>query len=592
MDLGSESVEENEVDHDGNENGTRDDGSYGNEKIGLGFEGNSDANTLKSDEKGTVVEVGSGEGVNSKGTPTKGFGLKKWKRIRRNVVKDPSSSIDSSKVLKRGLSGNANMNDNQPFLRDVKEKSDGSSNMFGSVMFSDGLLIHGSSSDSRYALGSGFVVGTDSENSEDRSSKSSTAASEPKLRHDKSRSRNVNSKHLPNSTQRVQQAKGRTESSKKPGGGERVKIEKENSFSSLESDSRSSNFKQGVFTVTSNGKHSSRPNVCDRGNSGEAHSHTNEHFTEGAEASYDNENVVEDEDLQENLATNLSWEVTEEKSVNNQSSAIEDPLIESVSSLQAVQEALEEEVQKFREIGVEAISPDDDDSAKCISASAGITNFDLGLNKSNLSGQSGAEEIKQTASSSLDPQVLSLTQNVNILESKLEELQGVLALKDSRIAELETSLSCSKFPAEESAGTIGLSEEKCNRVESELEGLFRLKIEAEVEYLAISKVMQNLKAGAVFQRTLLEEQGKLSESQEQVLSKLVDAGSKASVLKSKAEELEKHCDDSLVVEESFVLQKRVCKVTFYLFIQFMFLILFFWLFVSQLSLNSGMVVPT
>jgi len=337
MDLGSESVEENEVNHDGNGNG----GSYGNEKTGLGFEGNSGVNGL--DQKGTVdeVEVDSGEGVNSKGTPTKGVGLKKWKRIRRNVVKDPNPSADSSKVLKRGLSGNANLSGKQPFVRDVKEKSDGSSNMFGNVVFSDGNVIHGSSSDSRYALGSGFAVGTDSENSEDRSSKSSTAASEPKLRPEKNRSKNANSKHLANSAQRVQQGKGRTESTKKPGGGGRVQIEKENSFSSLESDSRSSNFKQGAFSVTSNGKHSGRTNIYDGVNSGEAH--VSEHFTEGVEAGYGNENIVEDEDLlPENLATNLSWDVTEEKSVNNQPSSVEDPLIESVNSLQAVQEALQQ----------------------------------------------------------------------------------------------------------------------------------------------------------------------------------------------------------------------------------------------------------
>jgi len=187
---------------------------------------------------------------------------------------------------------------------------------------------------------------------------------------------------------------------------------------------------------------------------------------------------------------------------------------------------------------------------------------------------------------------LSLTQNINILESKLEELQGVLNLKDSRIAELETSLSSVKVSGEESARTVGLSEKKCRGVESELEGLFQLKIEAEVEYLAISKVLQNLKDGASFQQTLLEEQEKLSESQAQVLHKLVDAEGKASVLKNKAAELEEYCGDSVVVQESFVLQKRVCKVTFYLLIQFMFLVSFFWLFLSQLSPNSGMVVPT
>lgn len=575
MDLGSESVEENEVNHD--ENGIK----GCDEKLGFQFDGNFG---VKPDQEGIVAELGSEEAVNSKGAPRKGVGLKKWKRIRRNVVRDHNSSADESgKVLKRGLSGSGNLNLSEN-LRGVKEKNDGSSSAFGNVVFSDGHAIRGSSTDSRYAVGSGFVVGTDSENSEDRSSKSSTAASEPKVRHEKGRgSRNTNSKNLVNSAQKVQQGKGWIESSAKPGGGGRVKFEKENSISSLDSDSRS-NYRQGVFsTVTSNGKHSGNPHVYDEGNDGEAH--TNEHFTKEDEAGYGNENG-EDEDLQENSAANQSWDAPEEKSENNQSTSAEDPLIESIRSLQAVQEALEEEVQKFREIDTEVVSPEDD-SAKCSSASAGITAVDLGLHKSFLSSHSSADETNQAASSSLEFQISSLKQHVNLLESKLEELQGVLASKDSRIVELETALSSGKFPKEESANTLGYKE-----VEYEIEDLFRQKVEAEVEYLAIAKVMQNLKVGADLQFTLLEEQEKLSENQAQVLNKIIDAESKASVLKNKAEELEKYCGDSLVIEESFLLQKRVCKVSFYLFLQFMMLILFFWFLVSQLSQNSGVVVPT
>ncbi|AES68526.1 WPP domain-interacting protein 1 [Medicago truncatula] len=575
MDLGSESVEENEVNHD--ENGIK----GCDEKSGFQFDGNFG---VKPDQEGIVAELGSEEAVNSKGAPRKGVGLKKWKRIRRNVVRDHNSSADESgKVLKRGLSGSGNVNLSEN-LRGVKEKNDGSSSAFGNVVFSDGHAIRGSSTDSRYAVGSGFVVGTDSENSEDRSSKSSTAASEPKVRHEKGRgSRNTNSKNLVNSAQKVQQGKGWIESSAKPGGGGRVKFEKENSISSLDSDSRS-NYKQAVFsTVTSNGKHSGNPHVYDGDNDGEAN--TNEHFTEEHEAGYGNENG-EDEDLQENSAANQSWDAPEEKSENNQSTSAEDPLIESIRSLQAVQEALEEEVQKFREIDTEVVSPEDD-SAKCSSASAGITAVDLGFHKSFLSSHSSADETNQSASSSLEFQISSLKQHVNLLESKLGELQGVLSSKDSRIVELETALSSGKFPKEESANTLGYKE-----VEYEIEDLFRQKVEAEVEYLAIAKVMQNLKVGADLQFTLLEEQEKLSENQAQVLNKIIDAESKASVLKNKAEELEKYCGDSLVIEESFLLQKRVCKVSFYLFLQFMMLILFFCFLVSQLSQNSGVVVPT
>ncbi|CAK8564750.1 unnamed protein product [Lathyrus sativus] len=570
MDLGSESVEENELNHD--ENGTKGEDS----KLGFEFDGNFG---VKPDQEGVVVELGSQEPLNSKETQRKGVGLKKWKRIKRNIVRDHNSSADdSSKVLKRGLSGsgNANLSEN---MRGVKEKNEGSSNAFGNVVFSDGYAIRGSSTDSRYAVGSGFVVGTDSENSEDRSSKSSTAASEPKAKHEKNRgstSRNMSSKNLVNSAPKVYQGKGRTESSMKPGG--RVLIEKENSISSsMESDSRS-NYKHGVFMVNSNGKHSGKANLYGGGNSGEAH--TNEH---GEETGYDNENGEEEDLLLENSAANLSWTGLEDKNVNNnQSTSIEDPLIESIRGLQAVQEALEEEVQKFRDIGTELVSPDDDSA---ISTSAGITTVDL--------GHSSAEEIKQAASSSLEFQISSLTQQVNLLESKLKELQGVLAVKDSRIVELETSFRSGNFPKEVSANTVGLSEEKYREVEYEVEELFMQKIEAEVEYLVITKVIQqNCKAVTDSQLTLLEEQEKLSKNQSQVLNKLVDAEGRASVLKNRAEELEKYCGDSLVIEESFVLQKRVCKVSFYLFLQFIMLILFFWFLVSDLSLNSELVVPT
>ncbi|XP_058721960.1 WPP domain-interacting protein 2-like [Vicia villosa] len=578
MDLGTESVEENELNHHHDENGTKGDDDS---KLGFEFDGNFG---VKSDQDGVFVELGSQEPLNSKEKQKKGVGLKKWKRIKRNIVRDHNSSAeadDSSKVLKRGLSGsgNGNLSEN---LRGVKEKNDGSSNAFGNVVFSDGYAIRGSSSDSRYAVGSGFVVGTDSENSEDRSSKSSTAASEPKVKHEKNRgsstSRNTSSKNLINSAPKIQQGKGRIETSMKPGG--RVFVEKENSISSsMESDSRS-NYKHGVFTVTSNGKHSGKAHVYDGGNSGEAHS--TEHFTKGDETGYDNENGEEEDLLPENSAANLSWNGPEDKNGNNsQSTSIEDPLIESIRSLQAVQEALEEELQKFRDIGTEILSPDDDSA---ISASAGITTADL--------SHSSAEKIKQAASSSLEFQISSLTQQVNLLESKLKELQGVLAAKDSRIVELETALTSGNFPKEASANTVSLSEEKYREVEYEVEGLFMQKIEAEVEYLAITKVIQNYKTVTDSQHTLFEEQEKLSENQSQVLNKLVDAEDRASALKNKAEELEKYCGDNLLLEESFVLQKRVCKVSFYLFLQFIMLILFFWFLVSEFSLNSELVVPT
>ncbi|KAA8523487.1 hypothetical protein F0562_009910 [Nyssa sinensis] len=219
----------------------------------------------------------------------------------------------------------------------------------------------------RVVVGPTFAAGTDSENSEDWSSKSSTAASAPHLTyeipavvgyaHEKNRMKNPGGKNLGNLVTRGQQGKSRTETSKKPRG-ERVKIEKENSHSSMESDSRSSNFvsMQGTNSVTSNGIQSERSMNYDGENSDEVQD-GEQQFSKEIRTGFGKENVGEFEDLSpEDLAADLSWEVKEEKSDNHRSSADWDPLVESILTLQSTQEALEKEVQKLREIGKEHIS--------------------------------------------------------------------------------------------------------------------------------------------------------------------------------------------------------------------------------------------
>ncbi|XP_061361094.1 WPP domain-interacting protein 2-like [Gastrolobium bilobum] len=388
----------------------------------------------------------------------------------------------------------------------------------------------------------------------------------------------VDSENLANSAQWVvQQGKGQVESTKKHRS-DRVRKKKENSHSSIESDSRNSNFEDGIFAVTSNGEYSGRQNNSDDGNSDEEH--TYEHFSEDFQASCSYNNMGEDEDL------------LQEKSEQNQSSTVEDPLIESIRSLQAAQEALEEEIKKFGVIANKPFSIDDD-STKCSSATADVSAVDLGFHKSCLSAQPAVEEIKQIASSSLELKVLSLTKNINILESKSKELQDMIAIKDSKIAELETALSDGKFPKEEYACTIGLSEEKFEEVESELLSLFRQKIEAEIEYLVVTKMMQNLKVTSAF--VLLETQETLSGqsgNQVHVSNKLGEAHGKESKLKNRADELEKYGGDILGIEETFMMQKRVCKLTLCLFLQLTLLFMVVWLFVSKLLPNSGVIVPT
>ncbi|XP_028753047.1 WPP domain-interacting protein 1 isoform X1 [Neltuma alba] len=615
MDLESEgsaleSVEENEVNlekspHD-DENGTKNNGSFANEiDYEFGGHGHSDANTSTSDQLGSTVEAVGEEVTHRRGKvhaedsspASKGSGLKKWRRIRREIVKDPNVSVES-KTLKRGLPDPANLSNSQPLAHDIKQSSEDSvisSNIDNNVGLIDASTILGSGSDSdfRYVLGAAFAIGTDSENSEDRSNKCSSATSTPKFRHDmspvsglaqeKRRVKNMSSKNLASSTQRVQLGRERTEISKKPKG-EKIKMEKENSHSSPSL--RSSNFNQGVFEANENGKHDRRSIIYDKIDSGEVQTDEKSHGE--VQAGYCNET---EDHLQGNLPANLSSDVIEEKGVNNHYSEVGDPLMECMRNLQSVQEALEEEIKKFGEIRNEPLSSDYD-SIKSSNVMADITALDPGLRESCLSGQSDAEGTKPTYSSSLELQILILTQKANVLESKLNELQGMLALRDSRIHELATVLGSHELPTEESGSTVNLLAEKF-KLESELEGFFRQKIEAEIEYLIITKMMQNFKVAEAYQHRVLEELETSSKRQAQVLNKLGIAESKAAMLKNKADELGNYCSDILGVEETITVQKRLYKVTLCFLVQFMLLVMVFRFFVSQLLPTSGVVViPT
>lgn len=615
MDLGreclgheeSESIEDNELNPDRislvEDTKINNNGSCAIEKVSSGGEF-VDANVLAPDAKGKddqqIVEPldspstvpTKSPGLSGGSNPTtKGYGLKKWRRIRRDFVKDSSVSVDSSKMLKRGLSGSLNPA-KPPYLSEIKQNSEGSVGSANILVKNSGvndhLAAHASSSDSRFAVGSTFTAGTDSENSEDRSSKSSTAASAPKARHDmnavlghardKNRMKNLSGKSSGNSIQRVQQGKPRTETSKKPRG-ERVKIEKENSHSSMESDSRSSNFvfMQGNFSANSNGKQSGTLTNYDGENSDEAQAGEKQ-FGEELQTGYSKETVGEVEDLSlDDLAADLPWEVKEEKGETDQPLIDQDSLVDSILALQSVQEALEREVQKFGEIiAKEPISVCN--SSIKDSSSADFASMGPEIHEASSSCQLSSEETRQSDSCFMETQMHSLKQNISSLESKLEEAMAMLKVKESRIVELE-----------ESGSAIELQQKQCREMETELEDLFKQKIEAEVEYLTLTRTIQKLRAGD--QIMIYEEQKALAGEQAQMLNKLGEAEGKAAMLKKQAEKLETYCGDILGSEEVMKMEKRLCKVTLCFLIQLL-LLLAFGLFVFQLPPHSSVVVPT
>lgn len=263
---------------------------------------------------------------------SKGFGLRKWRRrIRRDLVKDTSVNLEKSKVLKRVLSGPVDPQAKHMHFPedDVKQDSVGSVGSVNSVV---GFAIAGSS----HGPGLAFVAGMDSDNSEDRSSKSSTAARGPKVMShswDKHRAKYLSGKSVISSGGSSKQRKSSVEKSKKLRG-ERIKIEKENSHSSMESaDSRSSNF---VFMQGASFSLSSREQGGRR-----MMDYNEDNSDHDAYTSKRKDKVGEEEEEEGETEDYSQGESVEESQIkNNGSSNNLDPLTEAFNSFHTLQEAL------------------------------------------------------------------------------------------------------------------------------------------------------------------------------------------------------------------------------------------------------------
>ncbi|KAG6407470.1 hypothetical protein SASPL_130461 [Salvia splendens] len=97
----------------------------------------------------------------------------------------------------------------------------------------------------------------------------------------------------------------------------------------------------------------------------------------------------------------------------------------------------------------------------------------------------------------------------------------------------------------------------------ELEDLFKQKVEAELEYLVLSRTVQKMRVAAVDQITVLEEQKAPSSVQTQVLDQLGDAEHKAVSLKKQADKLENFCEEIASADEILKLQKGAFKLSPY-----------------------------
>jgi len=118
-----------------------------------------------------------------------------------------------------------------------------------------------------------------------------------------------------------------------------------------------------------------------------------------------------------------------------------DSLVESVRSLKSVQEALEKEVRNLGEVGREPASLH---ANSVIQNGVPVDSTFAEICEPSPSNWLPSKKYGETASSTLGAQVCTLTQKVEFLESRLEEAQGVLELKDSRVVELEATINGGK----------------------------------------------------------------------------------------------------------------------------------------------------
>ncbi|XP_051124801.1 WPP domain-interacting protein 1-like [Andrographis paniculata] len=276
----------------------------------------------------------------------KGLGLRKWRRIRRdpNKVGDNSLDLGEMQVTEDLLDSAVNSSKRMLVNSERKQKSQGSFSSTNAVIGRLGSLVP--LDDSEFGLGLPFSAGIDSEISEHQSSRSSTAASAPKVKYETGRDKNrirrsLSGKSYTNSVQSDhQQGKVRIETMKKVRG-EHSKIEMENSQSSLESDSRSSKF---VFLHETYSASNNRRNPMSKINGGE-----NGDIPQGSRHN------INDEHDDEGVVADSSWNVSQNLSFSSRGL---DTLVDSIFTLQSAQDALEREVLKFKDVGKD-ISADD-----------------------------------------------------------------------------------------------------------------------------------------------------------------------------------------------------------------------------------------
>ncbi|CAM0951930.1 unnamed protein product [Alopecurus aequalis] len=238
-------------------------------------------------------------------------------------------------------------------------------------------------------------------------------------------------------------------------------------------------------------------------------------------------------------------------------SGVLDPYTESISMLQSAQEALENEIQMFVEVGKE----NSDDSA-------------ANYGENDWSSSPNCEEFSE-----------ELGEKLKLLESKLEEASSLIDEKDSRIRELD-ALNQTE-PRE-----VALYSSKLLSLQSEVDQLLMEKMEAEIQCFILKRASESWQPQTEDQHTLHEVQKSLSEDHKQLEVKLRHTENRAMMLEEMTEKLESQCKELSNASEVLKLQAGASRATLFCSIQLVLLCIAVWTFVARFLPPPAEFVPT
>ncbi|KAL6859037.1 hypothetical protein ACP4OV_018039 [Aristida adscensionis] len=500
----------------------------------------------------------------------KGRGLRRWRRIRREQQRESHAAAaaaggggggragdeDSAQLHKRRLP--------LPAGAAPKGRHD------AALVEEEGSAASAASVESRFVPpaklepgGLGFLVapagfsvgagGADSDNGDDRSSRSSTATSAPRAfpRHDAKpfpRPRAAGASLHGKSTRGARSRAGKAAACAA------ASTEAENSRSSVESDLRSSNAMNGrplgggaagngVRKVLSG--HRDRSDGV-RSTAGGCYKDDGS-SVEGrlVQRSADSGDDVDDTLNDGNVGEGGNGGVHPDA----------DPYAESALLLQRAQDALENEIQNFAAIG-------------------NVSNDGFDVHDDELSGSVHLEEPIDKAS-----------ERIKHLESRLETASALIKEKDSRICELET-LNCMQ------PGKTSLESPDESLSRFKLDQLFQESMEAEIQLILLTSSYHTWATLADDQMVLHEAQKSLSQDYKQLENKLRDTENRAMMLQEMAEKLQVQCKELSRSSEILQLQSKAGRVSLACFVQFILLCFAIGIYLMRLVPTSSEVVPT